>query len=194
LAASVPEIASLLPPNATAPERALEQAMARLAAVPVPLRQLWNPQTCPVSLLPWLAWALRVREWDSNWPEATQRAVIAASVPVHKRKGTLGSIKQALAAAGYPDAVVIERVAAFTLDGSRRLDGEDYLGDPSKWAWYRVVLAHPVANSQAAQVRRILADTAPARCRLEGIDFTQAAFILDGTVRLDGGYNMGVVA
>lgn len=190
----MPDAASLLPPNATAPERALEQATARIAAVPVPLRALWNPLTCPASLLPWLAWALRVREWDSNWPEATQRAVIAASVPVHKHKGTLGSIKQALATAGYPDAAVIERVAAFNLDGARLLNGQDYLGDPGRWAWYRIVLAHPIANSQAAQVRRILEDTAPARCFLEGIDFTQAAFILDGAVRLDGGYNMGVVA
>jgi hypothetical protein len=36
---------TLLPRNATELERALETSMARLADVPVPLRDLWNPDT-----------------------------------------------------------------------------------------------------------------------------------------------------
>ncbi|MCD9122183.1 phage tail protein I, partial [Cupriavidus sp. UGS-1] len=28
-----------------------------IAGVPVPLRDLWNPATCPPALLPFLAWA-----------------------------------------------------------------------------------------------------------------------------------------
>jgi phage tail P2-like protein len=190
----VSDIASLLPPNATAQERAVEQATARMASVPVLARDVWSPQNCPTALLPWLAWAFRVNEWDSGWPEETQRAVIAASVHVHKHKGTRGSMRRALTAAGYPDAEIIEGAETFYLDGSRTLNGQYYLGDQSKWAWYRVILTHPISNSQAAQVGRILDDTAPARCYRASIDFTQAAFILDGAVKLDGSYNLGVVA
>ena len=36
-----------------------------------------------------------------GWSEATQRAVIAASVDVHRHKGTLGAVRRALAATGY---------------------------------------------------------------------------------------------
>lgn len=183
---------SLLPNNSTPFERELEGAVSRISNVPMPLRDVWNPATCPAYLLPWLAWALRVNEWDSNWPEATQRAVIASSASVHRIKGTVASIKSALAAAGYPGATLIEGAGAWYLDGSRMLNGQDYLGDAMKWAWYRVRLAQPIANSQVDQVKRILADTAPARCYLEALDFSEAAFLLDGKVKLDGTYNLGL--
>lgn len=183
---------SLLPPNSTPFERSAEGATSRLSDVPVMVRDVWNVQTCPASLLPWLAWALGVSEWDSKWPEATQRAVIASSAAVHRIKGTVASIKQALAAAGYPGATVVEGAGSWYLNGTRMLNGQDYLGDGTKWAWYRVKLAAPIANSQVAQVRRILANTAPARCYLEALDFSQTAFILDGSVKLDGTYNLGL--
>ncbi|MCD9124037.1 phage tail protein I, partial [Cupriavidus sp. UGS-1] len=49
---------SLLPPNATPLERNLATVGAEaIAGVPVPLRDLWNPATCPPALLPFLAWA-----------------------------------------------------------------------------------------------------------------------------------------
>lgn len=188
----MPDVATLLPSNATAGERALEQATARIAAVPVMPRLLWNPQTCPAALLPWLAWAFRVTEWDSNWPEETQRAVIAASIPLHRIKGSYQSIIMALDAAGYPSARVVEGAPTFTYNGAVNFDGSHNFGDASQWASYKVVLSAPISNSQADQVKRILADTAPARCYLTGLDFTQAAFIYDGSVKFDGTYNYGI--
>ncbi|WP_205619724.1 phage tail protein I [Acidocella sp. MX-AZ02] len=186
------DVATLLPPNATAGERALEQATARVGAVPVVAGALWNAQTCPLELLPWLAWAWRVDEWDSTWPEAVKRAVVAASIANHKIKGTLASMETALAVAGYPNAQIIEGDPVWNLDGTVMLDGSHDLGNPANWPYYRVILSAPIANSQADQVKRILAATQPARCYLLGLDFTQAAFILNGTVLLDGSYNLGV--
>ncbi|MCA3448574.1 MAG: phage tail protein I [Rhodobacter sp.] len=97
---------SLLPPNATPQETAIEAATARIAEVHVPNATLWNPATCPVALLAWLAWAVSVDEWDGTWPEARQRAVIAASIGVHRRKGTRGAVVAALAAAEYETELV----------------------------------------------------------------------------------------
>lgn len=94
-------MSSLLPPNATDQERALEETASRLSGVPVPLRQLWNPDTCPANLLPWLAWAFSLDEWSDTWTEAQQRAAIKASYGVHRSKGTIGAVKQALAALGF---------------------------------------------------------------------------------------------
>lgn len=93
-------MSDLLPPNATPQERALALATARLADVPVPLKTLHNPDTCPAALLPWLAWAESVDDWDAGWSEARKRAVIAASRAVHEKKGTAAALKQAVAALG----------------------------------------------------------------------------------------------
>jgi len=95
---------SLLPPNANAHERALESAMARATDLPTPLRDLWNADTCPVHLLPWLAWALSVREWDSRWQEADKRKTIRQAIAIHRTKGTVSAVRDALQAAGYGPA------------------------------------------------------------------------------------------
>lgn len=79
----------------------MEAATARLSSVPVPIRQLWNPDTCPASLLPWLAWAFSLDEWSDTWTETQQRAAIKASYGIHRSKGTIGAVKQALAALGF---------------------------------------------------------------------------------------------
>lgn len=91
---------SLLPPNATDSELALEASTARIAALPVALRSLWNPATCPAALLPWLAWGLSVDTWSPDWPEATKRARIARAIEIQRRKGTLAGIAAAVAVFG----------------------------------------------------------------------------------------------
>lgn len=47
---------SLLPPGSTSLERRLAQTCSGISDLQVPLRDLWNPATCPVSFLPYLAW------------------------------------------------------------------------------------------------------------------------------------------
>lgn len=92
---------NLLPPNATAEERALSQAIARLGDVEPHCRQMWNATTCPTAHLPWLAWAFSVDGWDSSWSETKKRDVIRASYTVHRYKGTVGALRAALGALGY---------------------------------------------------------------------------------------------
>jgi phage tail P2-like protein len=92
---------SLLPPNSTPLERALSLATARAATLPVRIRDVWNPQTCPADMLPWLAWSLSVDEWDAAWSEQQKRGTIAASIQIHRVKGTLGALRRALSALGY---------------------------------------------------------------------------------------------
>lgn len=98
---------SLLPKNATEQELALEAASARLENVPVPIGDLWNPDKCPVELLPWLAWAMSVDYWNDSWTEQQKRQVIKSSYIVHSRKGTIGALREALQAVGF-DLSVIE--------------------------------------------------------------------------------------
>ena len=101
------DAARLAPPGAGALERALDQLEAERQALLVAANAgLWDPATCPLAVLPWLAWAFSVDVWDPTWPEATKRAVVAASLPVHRRKGTRAALERALAATGRPTTVV----------------------------------------------------------------------------------------
>lgn len=97
---------SLLPPNRTRLEAALEQSMSP-ALSPDAIATLWDPYRCPAKALPWLAWALHVDDWRDDWTESVKRQVIAASVPVHRVKGTLASVRRLLSAFGV-SAVVRE--------------------------------------------------------------------------------------
>lgn len=96
---------TLLPPNATAQERALDGAVSRVSDIPVLVREHWNPDTCPAAQLPWLAWAFSVDDWNPAWTDAQKRAAIQASVGVHRTKGTPGAVKRALSPLGLDIAV-----------------------------------------------------------------------------------------
>ncbi len=91
---------TLLPPNATPLERALEAATARLGDVPSPLRPLVDPDTCPADLLPYLAWAVAIDGWSEDWPEPIRRARVHAAIPIQRRKGTVASIRDLVASFG----------------------------------------------------------------------------------------------
>ncbi len=91
---------SLLPPSASPLMRAIAQACAPALDIPVPLRTLWNPWTCPVALLPWLAWTFSVDRWDNNWPEETRRRVVAGAFYLHRHKGTIAALRHAVAPFG----------------------------------------------------------------------------------------------
>lgn len=129
---------SLLPLNSTPAERAIEGATDR--PVPAPIRDLWNPDRCPAALLPWLAWALSVDDWDASWTEEVQRAVIAASIEIHRHKGTIWAMKRAVQAAGLGGATITEGYSANQYDGSFTRDGSRVRESSDHWAEYRVIL------------------------------------------------------
>ncbi|WP_431483717.1 phage tail protein I [Pseudomonas solani] len=93
--------ARLLPANATELERLAAEALAQIDRVPVPLRQLWNPDSCPVELLPYLAWAFSVDRWSQAWPESAKRAAIRAAYFIHAHKGTIGALRRVVEQLGY---------------------------------------------------------------------------------------------
>lgn len=105
----------LLPPNATSAERAMALTTARVSDVPLPVAGLWNPDTCPAAVLPWLAWAFSVDIWDADWSEEQKRAAIAESIAVHRRKGTLWASRQALSG---------------SIEQAELLEWHQYGGDP----------------------------------------------------------------
>ncbi|OEC51120.1 phage tail protein I [Pseudomonas sp. AP42] len=90
---------SLLPINSTQLERAIEAATDE--DTDVPLRTLYNPDTCPAHLLHQLAWAWSVDRWDNNWSEAVKRSAIRSAFYVHAHKGTIGALRRVVEPLGY---------------------------------------------------------------------------------------------
>lgn len=91
---------SLLPVNARPFERAVESVVARSLDLPVPITSLWQASQCPESLLPWLAWALGVDDWNSEWPVSVKRKVIHNSFNVYREMGTPAAVYRVLDAVG----------------------------------------------------------------------------------------------
>lgn len=83
---------TLLPPNATPLERALEAGVARISTIDTPIDKLLDPERIAARWLPWLAWGLSVDAWDSAWSEATKRRAVAESIALHRMKGTRASV------------------------------------------------------------------------------------------------------
>jgi phage tail P2-like protein len=91
----------LLPPNGKALEKALERLTGeRIEDLRVPLRDLWSAQNCPEDLLPWLAWALSIDQWDAAWPLHIRRARVASAIAIQRIKGTAKSVSDVVASFG----------------------------------------------------------------------------------------------
>lgn len=184
---------SLLPVNATSQETAIEQSIVRATELPVAIKPLWHAQTCDSHLLPWLAWTLSVDQWDSTWSDDQKRNTVSNSFAVHQIKGTVGSVRRVLQAAGYGKAEIVEGLNAEMYDGAIRYSDSHYHGEAdTHWAMYRIYLRRPISNGQATQVRQILAETAPIRCQLAGLHYTEAANLYDHTIFYDDNYAHGV--
>lgn len=144
----------LLPVGSSALEVAAAEACAKIETLPVSLRKLWNAKTCPVELLPYLAWAWSVDRWDARWPEATKRSVVAASEYVHRHKGTIGSLRRVVEPLGYLIRI-IEWWKTGEAPGTFRLD----VG----------VLDTGITEEMYNELERLIADAKPCSRHLIGL-------------------------
>lgn len=85
---------TLLPPNTTSLERDIEQVTDR--PIDVELDTLWDADRIAEHLLPWLAWAVGVRQWSDEWSEARKRAEVKNALNIRRRAGTLGALRQVI--------------------------------------------------------------------------------------------------
>ena len=90
---------SILPPNSRPLERAVETAL-QVLPVPRVVRPLFDPDTCPIEILPWLAWQLGVRTWSNDWPEVVRRERVRRAIEIQRKKGTLSAVRAAVAVFG----------------------------------------------------------------------------------------------
>lgn len=155
---------SLLPPGSSALERRLAQACRSISGLNVPLRDLWNPDTCPVNFLPYLAWAFSVDRWDESWAESVKRKVVKDAFYIHQHKGTVSAIRRVVEPLGYLIRV-IEWWKTNDVPGTFRLD----VG----------VLDTGITEEMYHELERVIADAKPCSRHLIGLSITLDA---NGTV------------
>ncbi|MDO2454699.1 phage tail protein I [Enterobacter asburiae] len=163
----------LLPVGSSVLEVAAARACADIENTPVPLRHLWNADTCPANLLPWLAWAFSVDRWDENWPEATKRDVIRAAWFIHAHKGTIGAVRRVVEPLGYLINVT-EWWQTNDPPGTFRLD----IG----------VLDTGITEEMYYEMERLIADAKPASRYLIGLNIIQdiPGYLYTGALSYDG--------
>lgn len=153
------DAATLLPSNASALERAAARADAHISDTPVPVRAVWSSKACPPDLLPWLAYAWRVEEWDDTWPLETKREVIAKTLPLKRVKATYGAVQGAVTAMGLPARV-------------QEWYQQSPMGAPYTFR-LRIEAVDVGFNAlQLSQVRRVVQRYKNVRSHLDGVDIT----------------------
>lgn len=182
----------LLPPNRTAFEAALADA-THLDVDVTRLRGIGDSTRAPAALLPWLAWERSVENFDAAINEEQQRELIKTSIRVHRRKGTVSAVREVFRALGLGEVQILEGNHHYLADGTLTADGFGTAGDPDGWVEYRVQIDKLLSVEQSHIAHAVLADVAPARSVLWGIDFTGASLIANGIAIADGSYTAGVV-
>ncbi|OLF55242.1 phage tail protein I [Pseudomonas chlororaphis] len=145
---------SLLPLNSTLLERGVEVATEEVTEIP--LRTLYNADTCPVHLLPYLAWAWSVDRWDPNWAESVKRAAIKASYYIHAHKGTIGALRRVVEPLGY----LIEVVEWWQTQPR---------GVPGTFALKVGVLETGITDEMYRELERLIDDAKPVSRTLTGL-------------------------
>lgn len=144
----------LLPSNSTKLEILAAEALDKFSRVPIPISQLYNPSTCPVELLPYLAWAWSVDRWDPSWSESQKRNVIKNAYAVHKRKGTIGSLRRVVEPLGYLIKVT---------------EWWNYSGVPGTFKIDIGVLDTGITDEMYEELERLISDAKPVSRHLIGL-------------------------
>ena len=154
----------LLPHNSTKLERTLDQTAQFCTDLDIDYQMIHDPWRAPSQFLPFLAWMRSVDEYDDDWPEIKKRSVIAESPEVHLRKGTVGSMRRAIRAAGFGEIIILEGWGTQKHNGRYLRNGTiRYTDGSGHWAKYSVTMQYQLSNAQALNVRNILNAVAPAR-------------------------------
>jgi hypothetical protein len=108
---------SLQPQNATPLMRAVSQVNAeRRPIAPGPIAAMWDPAKAPAAVLPYLAAAHGVSVWRSDWSDDRKRQVIAQTITLKRRRGTVPCFEGHL---GFVDAELLQVISAPNFSVSR---------------------------------------------------------------------------
>ena len=140
---------------------------------------------CPKEILPHLAYAFSVDEWDETWlnpsneqstdvvegwSEHTQRRVVDASLRVHRKKGTRRAIEEALSVFGALSVKPVEWWELKKTEGDEKFGKPGEPGEPGTFDLeIELAAGEKVTSEMKDQIYRILDATKNCRSHLRKI-------------------------
>ncbi|QDQ87652.1 phage tail protein I [Alcaligenaceae bacterium SJ-26] len=151
---------NLLPPNSTSLERRLAAACSEHADLDADVVvRVTRVDAAPAEFLPYLAWEASVDRWSDAWADATKRKIIKDAFYVHKRKGTIGSLRRVVEPFGY----LLRVVEWFQED------------PPGPRATFRLdigVNEQGITDEVYAELERLIFETKPLSRHMTGLSIT----------------------
>ena len=149
----------------------------------IPIRHLWDAETCPPAFLPFLALAMSVDTDISVFSIDQQRALIRDSFEVHRRKGTIGSIKRLIDSLGWT------LTSDGILEGYRDpTDITQIIRANGGWAQFSIHISNTIPTAQARAAAQFIQQLSPVSRRLYSFDFSGVPKYYDGGVNTEGDY------
>lgn len=99
----MPDVRNLLPPNRTALESSVVQALFTQEHPIRDITTLYRADILALPLLPWLAWSQDVLVWPADADESMRRNLTAGAWAMHRRMGTLAGLREM---AGYQGGTI----------------------------------------------------------------------------------------
>ena len=149
----------------------------------IPVRHLWNPETCSADLLLFLATAMSVDVDISVFSVDQQRALIRDSFEVHRRKGTVGSIKRIIDTLGWTLAT-----DGFVEGQRDTTDPTEIIRENGGWAQFTIEILDTIPVVQARAAAGFVQQIAPVSRKLYSFDFSSVPKFYDGGVDAEGEY------
>lgn len=190
-------MSELLPKSNTQFERNLATACAEAEELPVDIRDIWNSDTCPSELLPWLGEAFNLmgyNGWDLAESDDARRELIKGAIQMHRHKGAVSSLRSVIRRLGLGEVEIIENIGVLNYDGMRTYNGYMVHGADEMLAVYRVILNRAITNDMAETLKKILEEFAPARCHLASMEYQDVPIRYNDVASYDGSYNYGSAA
>lgn len=157
---------AVLPDNCTPITRAsVDTDGYRMLAIDLPLRDLFDPDRCPVDMLDILAYTWSVDEWEPDWPEALKRHAVREAPAYHRIKGTRGALRRAVESLGYAGLDVAEWF--------------EYGGEPYRFRITLDITDRPFDLADYNQIYRAAIRAKNVRSHLEAIA-TRLTVLVDG--------------
>ncbi|KMK51949.1 tail fiber protein [[Actinobacillus] muris] len=140
--------------------------------------------------MPLLAEKWSVTGYDGEflaYTHQSKRALIQSAVELHRHKGTPWAIREVLRKLDFGEIEIDEGLKARTYEHTQ----VQSIPANERWAHYAIRLNKPITNTQAAHIRKVLRNFAPARCVLAVLDYKAVPILYNNKVRYDGSYNHG---